>query len=46
LRLKPRGVSGVKQERTDHIVHDVDGTVEKRTSYRNLTDSSTGDRDK
>ena len=25
----------MKQEKTDHFVHDADRTVEKRTSYRN-----------
>jgi hypothetical protein len=26
-------------------VHDADGTIEQRTSYRNRNDSSTADRD-
>ena len=39
------GRERAKQEQTDHIVHDADGTVEQRISYRNRTDSSTGERD-
>ena len=39
------GRERAKQEQTDHIVHDEDGTVEQRISYRNRTDSSTGERD-
>ena len=45
LRPKPLGVSGRSRSKTEHIVHDADGTIEQRTSYRNLTDSSTGERD-
>jgi head-tail adaptor len=39
------GRERAKQEQTEHIVHDEDGTVEQRISYRNRTDSSTGERD-
>jgi Uncharacterized protein conserved in bacteria (DUF2188) len=39
------GRERAKQEKTDHVVHDADGTIEQRTSYRNLSDSSTGERD-
>ena len=39
------GRERAKQEKTEHIVHDADGTIEQRTSYQNLTDSSTGERD-
>ena len=39
------GRERAKQEKTEHIVHDADGTIEQRTSYRNRTDSSTGERD-
>ena len=40
LTPKPPGVSGVKEEKTEHIVHDADGTIEKRTDFRNVTDST------
>jgi hypothetical protein len=30
------GRQRAKQENTDHIVHDADGTIEQRSSYRNL----------
>ena len=32
-------------EETDHVVHDVDGMVEQRISFRNRTGSSTGEGD-
>jgi hypothetical protein len=39
------GRERAKQENTEHIVHDADGTIEQRISYRNPADSSTGERD-
>jgi hypothetical protein len=39
------GRERAKEENTEHIVHDADGTVEQRTSYENLPDSSTSGRD-
>ena len=39
------GRERAKQEHTDHIVHDADGTVEKRTNYVNFTNSASGERD-
>ena len=40
------GREWAKQEKTEHVVRDADGTIEQRTSYRNRTDSSTGDSDR
>ena len=40
------GRERAKQERTEHVVHDADGTIEQRTSYTNLTDTSTGGRNR
>jgi len=34
------GRERAKQDNTDHVVHDADGAIERRTSYRDLTDSS------
>ena len=34
------GRERAKQHKTEHIVHDADGTIEQRTSDTNLTDSS------
>ena len=39
------GRERAKEEKTDHIVHDAEGTIEKHTSFRNLPDSSTGEGD-
>ena len=39
------GRERAEQEETDHVVHGADGAVQQRTSYRNRTDSSTGERD-
>jgi hypothetical protein len=39
------GRERAKEENTVHIVHHADGTIEQRTSYRDLADSSReGDR--
>ena len=37
------GREWAQQERTDHIVHGPDGTVERRISYRDLADSAPGE---
>ena len=41
---RERGRSGRarsgRQEQTDHIVHDADGTIERRTSYRSIAESA------
>ena len=34
------GRDWARQEQTDHIVHDADGAIERRTSYRNLAESA------
>ncbi len=34
------GRERVKEENTEHIVHDADGTIEKHTDFRNVTDST------
>jgi hypothetical protein len=39
------GRERAKQEKTEHVVHDADGTIERRTSYGNCTDSVSGERD-
>lgn len=36
------GRERAKEENAVHVVHDEDGAVEHRTSYRNQTDSSAG----
>ena len=45
IEAEAAGRERAKQHKTEHIVHDADGTIEQRTSYRNLADSSTGERD-
>ena len=40
------GRERAKEEKTEHIVHNEDGAIAQRTSYRNRTDSSTGERDR
>jgi Uncharacterized protein conserved in bacteria (DUF2188) len=34
------GRERAKQQHAEHIVHDADGTIEQRTSYRNPTKST------
>ena len=34
------GRDWARQEQTDHIVHDADGAIERRTSYRILAESA------
>ena len=39
------GRERAKEERTEYVVHDAEGTIEQRTSYSTLTDASTGHAD-